>query len=95
MVVIGAPTGGGFQSGARACSAPPTGTSCPNAQYAFNQSSNLYQLLLQPGTWWVSGFVDVFGIGTGVNESTTQPVVVTVTPGSRTKENFTVKVAVP
>jgi len=95
VVVIGAPISGGFQSGVRACSAPPTGTSCPNAQEAYNQSSSLYQLVLQPGTWWVSGFVDVFGIGAGVNESTTQPVVVTVTSGSRTTENFTVKVAVP
>jgi len=95
VTVIGAPANGGFQSGVRACSAPPTGTSCPNAQEAYNQSSNLYQLALQPGTWWVSGFVDVFGSGVGVSESTTQPIVVTVTPGARTTENFTVKLAVP
>jgi hypothetical protein len=94
VVVVGAPADGGFQSGVRACSAPPNGTSCPNAQEAYNQSSNLYQLVLQPGTWWVSGFVDVFGSG-GVNESTTQPIVVTVTAGSRTTEDFTVKVSVP
>jgi hypothetical protein len=94
VVVIGAPANG-FQSGVRACSAPPTGTSCPNEQYAYNnQSGGLYQVVLAPGTWWVSGFVDVFG-GVSFNESTSPPTAVTVTPGSRSTENFTVKVALP
>ncbi|HEV3132665.1 MAG TPA: hypothetical protein VGY51_11950 [Acidimicrobiales bacterium] len=94
VVVIGAPANG-FQSGARACSAPLTGTSCPNEQYAYNyQSGGLYQLSLAPGTWWVSGFVDVFG-GVSFNETTSPPTAVTVTPGSRTTQNFTVRVALP
>jgi hypothetical protein len=88
--VIGAPTNGSFQSGARACSAPPAGTSCPGEQYAYNQSTNAYQLTLSPGTWWVSGFVDVYSFGPGVKETTSQPVVVTVTAGSRSVANFTV-----
>jgi hypothetical protein len=93
VAVIGAPANG-FQSGVRACSAPPTGTSCPNEQDAFNQSSDLYQLSLAPGTWWVSGFVDLFG-GVSFNQVTSPSTAVTVTPGSRTTENFTVKVVLP
>jgi hypothetical protein len=93
VVVIGAPTNG-FQSGVRACSSLPSGTSCSNEQDAFNQSGGLYKLSLAPGTWWVSGFVDVFGF-ISLNETTTAPIVVTVTAGSHTIENYTVKVAVP
>jgi len=89
VAVIGVPTNG-FQSGVQACSAPPTGTSCPNEQDAYNQSSDAYQLRLPPGTWWVSGFVELFSFGS-VNKSTSQPKVVHVTAGSRTTANFAVR----
>jgi hypothetical protein len=79
-----------FNTGVHACSAPPTGTSCPNEQFAFSSSDGTYTLTLPPGTWWVSGFVDVFSpVGLIESTSTAQPVA--VTPGSETKVNFAVK----
>jgi hypothetical protein len=94
--VIGAPAGGfagGFQAGVQACDAPPTATSCPGQQDGYTQSNGLYQLLLSPGTWWVSGFVDVYGNGYGSGQSTTLPRKVSVTAEVQKTENFTVVVS--
>ena len=87
---IGVPLGG-FQSGVQACTAPPTGTSCPGEQFAFsNPTDGTYTLSLSPGTWWVAGFVDIY-TSTGVSESTSTAQPITVTPGSETKASFTVR----
>jgi hypothetical protein len=91
VVVTGAPENG-FESGVEACSAIPTATSCQNEQEAYSQEDGRYQLQLNPGTWWVSGFAQVFGFGSGPNQSTTAPREITVRPGSSNTENFTVRV---
>lgn len=94
--VIGAPAGGfagGFQAGVQACNTPPTATSCPGQQDGYTQSNGLYQLLLSPGTWWVSGFVDVYGNGYGSGQPTTLPRKVSVTADVQKTENFTVVVS--
>ncbi len=94
--VIGAPAGGfvgGFEAGVQACSAPPTATSCPGQQDGYAVSNGLYQLPLSPGTWWVSGFVDVYGNGYGSGQSTTLPRKVSVTADVQKTENFTVLVS--
>jgi hypothetical protein len=89
VTAIGVPQSG-FQTGVQGCTAPPTGTSCPGEQFAYTNSDGTYTLSLPPGTWWVSGFVDVFG-GFSENETTSAPQQLTVVAGSRTKVNFTVK----
>jgi hypothetical protein len=88
VVVIGAPAGG-WQSGAQACTAPPTSTSCPGEQDAYSQSGGAYTMLLSPGTWWVRGFVDFYS-SSGPHQSNTQPRVLQVTAGVQATENFTV-----
>jgi hypothetical protein len=86
--VIGAPAGG-WQSGAQACTAPPTSTSCPGEQEAYSQSGGAYSLLLSPGTWWVRGFVDFYS-PSGPRESNSQARVLQVSAGAQSTENFTV-----
>jgi hypothetical protein len=88
VVVIGAPANG-FEAGVQACTAPPSGTSCPGEQDAYSQADGRYSLALPPGTWWLSGFVDLF-TGLGFGESTSAPEQVSVVPGSHSKLNFRV-----
>jgi hypothetical protein len=89
--VIGAPTNG-FQTGVMACSALPTAGSCPGERQAFSQQAGTYTMLLSPGTWWLEGFVDVFG-GLQVNQSTSPAKKVVITPGIEITKNFTVTVS--
>ena len=91
LVVIGAPAGG-FQSGVEACNTPPTGLICAGGQEAYTQSDGTYTLALAPGTWWLSGFVDLYSIG-GSTQSTSPAQQVTVVAGIQLKKNFTVVVA--
>jgi hypothetical protein len=94
--VIGAPANGASESGVQACSQLPTATTCQDEQVAYNQSSNTYQLALAPGTWWVSGFVDIFdGLALTPSQSLSPPVEITVTAGTQIKQNFTVTVGAP
>ncbi len=92
VVVIGAPSEGGFESGVEACAAPPSGLSCADEQEAFSQANGSYTLTLSPGTWWLAGFVDLFG-GSGLDQSTSAAQEVTVAPGSQLTADFTVQVA--
>ncbi len=89
--VIGAPLGG-FSSRVRACDTAPTSL-CSGEVDAVVQSDGTYQLQLPPGTWWVSGVVDVFGAGTTGSESVSPPRPVTVTAGSHLFAGFTVTVS--
>jgi hypothetical protein len=89
--VVGAPAGA-FLSTVRACDAAPTSL-CSGEVDAQVQSDGTYQLPLPPGTWWVSGVVDVFGVGTTGSESVSPPREVTVAAGSHLIEWFTVKVS--
>ncbi len=90
VVVIGAPANGS-EAGVQACTAPPSGTSCAGELVASSQADGSYSLALPPGTWWLSGFVDIY-TGVGFGESTSAPEQVTVVPGSHRKLNFTVGV---
>ncbi len=90
VTVIGAPTNG-FESGVMACSGLPTAGSCPGEQQAFSQEAGSYTMLLAPGTWWLEGFVDLFG-GPGENQSTSPAKKVVITPGIEITKNFTVTV---
>ena len=87
------PQRAGSKPASTACSAPPTATSCTDLQDGYAGSNGLYQLPLSPGTWWVSGFVDVYGNGVGSDQSTTLPREVSVTADSQKTENFTVVVS--
>ncbi len=89
--VVGAPADD-FESGVQACTAPPTQSSCQDQQDVYNEASGHYELPLSPGTWWVSGFVYVFG-PTSETESMTKARQVTVSAGQRIRENFTVTVS--
>ncbi len=89
--VVGAPEFD-FQTGVQACSAPPTANSCSNEQEGYDQSSG-YQLALTPGTWWVSGFVDIYNNGPAEDQSMTPARKVVVKAGVETTENFTVVVS--
>ncbi|MGA8724687.1 MAG: hypothetical protein WB565_06570 [Acidimicrobiales bacterium] len=91
VVATGAPTGS-FQTGVRACDTPPTATSCSDEQETYTDSNGEYVLPLTPGTWWVSGFVDIFTFGPGVGESVSAPVKLLVASGSKDKRNFVVVV---
>jgi hypothetical protein len=86
--VIGAPNGG-TNAGAQACTALPSGTTCQGEVDAYAQSGGGYTLLLTPGTWWVRGFVDVYG-SSGLTQSTSSPVEIHLLAGHEAKENFTV-----
>ncbi len=88
VVVIGAPANG-FQSGVEACTVPPTSTSCPGEVDAYSQQNGSYTMLLAPGTWWLSGFVEVYG-SSGVIKSTSSPRAVQIVAGAQTKRDFTV-----
>ena len=89
VVVLDAPANG-FEAGARACTAVPTSTSCPGEEQAFIEQGGTYQLVLQPGTWWVSGFIEEFGAASEsqVNSPARQ---VTIVAGSTVTENFEVQ----
>jgi mannose-6-phosphate isomerase-like protein (cupin superfamily) len=91
VVVVGAPADG-FESGVRACTAPPSGTSCAGELDAYSQANGAYSLALPPGTWWLSGFVEIF-TGVGLGESTSAPKQVSVVPGSHRTLNVRVDVA--
>ncbi len=87
--VVGAPAGG-FSSSVRACDEAPTSL-CSGELDASVQSDGTYQLALPPGTWWVSGVVDVFGFGSTGSEAVSPPRQVTVAAGSHLVERFTVE----
>jgi hypothetical protein len=89
--VIGPPLGA-FTSRVRACDSVPTSL-CSGEVDAQVQSDDTYQLQWPPGTWWVSGVVDVFGAGTPGSESVSPPRQVTVTAGSHLLAGFTVTVS--
>jgi hypothetical protein len=87
--VIAAPANG-FQSGVQACTAAPTAAAaCPGEEQAYSQTGGTYQLLLAPGTWWISGFLYENGIESQT-EKTSAPRQVTVVAGATVTENFTV-----
>ena len=88
---VGAPAGG-FGSRVRACDAAPTSL-CSGELDAQVQPDGTYQLALPPGTWWVSGVVDVYGFGSTGSESVSPPRQVTVAAGSHLVERFTVPVS--
>ena len=85
---IGVPEGG-FQSGAEACAAPPTATSCTDEEQAGSDSNGNYQLPLPAGTWWVAGYIDVFGNGPS-DQSISAPKKITVTNGMESSADFVV-----
>ncbi|MHB1518698.1 MAG: hypothetical protein ACYCVN_04810 [Acidimicrobiales bacterium] len=91
--VVGAPAGG-IESGVQACDAPPSGLSCAGGRDAYSQANGTYVLALAPGTWWLSGFADLFTAG-GFSRSTTPAREVTITAGARLRQNFTVTIATP
>jgi len=92
--VVGAPEGGGFESGVAACSTEPTAKVCTDEQDAFVNSDGTYQLPLAPGNWWLVGFVDIFTpYGPSLAQTNTPPVEVTVTAGEQITEDFNVTVA--
>jgi hypothetical protein len=90
VTVIGAPANG-FESGVFACSGLPTAKSCPGQVAAFAEQNGSYTTLLAPGTWWLEGFVDVFG-GPGANQSLSPAKKVVLTAGTELTKNFTVTV---
>jgi hypothetical protein len=90
--VTGAPLNG-YSAGVRACNARPTSSSCPGEEDTYLQSTNgSYRLLLPPGTWWVSGFVDLYGSGPETTEVVSASHKTVVSDGSRSVESFTVAV---
>ena len=91
--VVGSP-GTGVQSGVEACTAQPTATSCPNQQEGYGQSDGSFQLVLAPGTWWVSGFVDYYPyFGGNFSQSISPAVKVTIKAGTLVTQDFTVVVS--
>ena len=89
--VIGAPANQ-FESGAQACTAAPTASTCDGQQEAFAEPNGTYTLLLTPGTWWVRGFVETF-FGFSSTQSTSTAVVVRAQPGVVTTKSFVVEVS--
>jgi hypothetical protein len=89
--VIGAPNNY-FEAGVEACTAPPTSTSCSGEREAYSLSNGKYTLILSPGTWWLSGFVDVYG-SSGITRSTSSPQAANVVAGTEIKKSFTVTVS--
>jgi hypothetical protein len=59
-------------------------------QEAFSEQGGTYELVLQPGTWWVSGFVEEFG-SASESQLTSAPQEVTVVAGSTITQNFVVQ----
>ena len=90
VTVVGAPSNA-FEAGVFACSSLPTSGSCPGEVPAFAEQNGSYTLLLAPGTWWLEGFVDVFG-GPGADQSTSPAKKVVLTAGTEITKNFTVTV---
>jgi hypothetical protein len=86
--VIGAPSGG-TSAGAQACTALPSGTTCQGEVDAYTESNGSYTLLLEPGTWWVRGFVDVVS-SSGLTQANSSPVEIHLSAGHEAKENFAV-----
>jgi hypothetical protein len=91
VTVVGAPAEGDYESGVQACSGVPTAGSCPGEIQTGSQQNGTYTLLLAPGTWWLEGFIDVFG-GTTLNQSTSRAKKVVLTAGTELTKNFTVTV---
>jgi hypothetical protein len=89
--VVGAPENI-FETGVEACTAPPTSTSCSGERDAYSLEDGKYSLVLPPGTWWLSGFVDVYG-PTSITRSTSQPKVASVVANTVIKKSFTVTVS--
>jgi hypothetical protein len=87
--VIGAPNNSPTNTGAQACTALPSGTTCQGEVDAYGQPNLGYTLLLTPGTWWVRGFVEVYG-SNSVTLQTSSPVEIHLLAGHEAKENFTV-----
>jgi hypothetical protein len=90
VTVVGAPADG-FEAGVLACSGLPTSGSCPGEVPALAEQNGSYTLLLAPGTWWLEGFVDVFG-GPGEDQSTSPAKKIVLTAGTEITKNFTVTV---
>jgi hypothetical protein len=91
VTVVGAPANGDYESGVLACSGLPTEGSCPGEIQTGSQQNGSYTLLLEPGTWWLEGFVDLFG-GPTLNQSTSTAKKVVVTAGTEPTKSFTVTV---
>ena len=89
VVVLDAPANG-YEAGVEACTAIPTASSCPGEQEAFVASGGAYELDLAPGVWWLSGFVDEFGV-LGQSQLVSAPRQVTVAAGSILTETFVVQ----
>jgi hypothetical protein len=90
--VVGAPEN--TQAGVEACTTAPTTKVCTDEQGTYINSDGTYQLTLTPGTWWVTGYVDLFDYnGPGLDQTNATPVKVTVTAGTQTTEDFTVVVS--
>jgi hypothetical protein len=90
--VVGAPGGNYFEAGVEACTAPPTSTSCAGERDSYSQQNGSYTALLPPGTWWLAGFVYLYG-SSGLVESTSAPKMVNVAAGTELKKSFTVTVS--
>ena len=90
VTVVGAPANG-FEAGVFACTGLPTAGSCPGQVEAFAEQNGSYTVLLAPGTWWLEGFVDLFG-GPSESQSTSPAKKVVVTAGTELTKNFTVTV---
>ncbi len=91
VTVVGAPANGYYESGVLACSGLPTQGSCPGEIQTGSQQNGSYTFLLEPGTWWLEGFVDLFG-GPTLNQSTSPAKKVVITAGTELTKNFTVTV---
>jgi hypothetical protein len=90
--VVGAPEN--TQAGVEACTTAPTTKVCTDEQGTYINSDGTYRLTLTPGTWWVTGYVDLFDYnGPGLDQTNATPVKVTVTAGTQTTEDFTVVVS--
>jgi hypothetical protein len=91
VTVVGAPANG-FESGVMACSGLPTAGSCPGQVLSFSEQNGSYSVLLGPGTWWLEGFVDLFG-GLNLSQSTSPAKKIVVSAGNEITKNFTVTVS--
>jgi hypothetical protein len=94
VTVVGAPSNGADESGVLACTSDPTQGSCPGEVLTYSQQNGTYTTLLAPGTWWLEGFVDVFG-GTTPSQSTSRVKEVVLAAGTERTKNFTVTVGAP
>ncbi len=91
VTVVGVPANGDYESGVQACSGLPADGVCPGEIQTGSQQNGAYTFLLSPGTWWLEGFVDLFG-GTTLNQSTSPARKVVISAGTELTKNFTVTV---